>query len=43
MSRMSLNSSTASEWFNNTHDERILYEDYGEDYDEVLIILLRLP
>jgi hypothetical protein len=31
----SLNSSTASEWFNNTHDEMVLYEKYGEDYDQV--------
>lgn len=33
---MSLNSSTASEWFNNTHDEHILYERFGEDYDQVV-------
>ncbi|XP_059096367.1 uncharacterized protein LOC131890929 isoform X2 [Tigriopus californicus] len=33
---MSLNSSTASEWFNNTHDEHILYEKFGDDYDDVV-------
>eukprot|EP00095_Tigriopus_kingsejongensis_P012052 maker-scaffold90_size386344-snap-gene-2.25 protein:Tk12052 transcript:maker-scaffold90_size386344-snap-gene-2.25-mRNA-1 annotation:"pancreas duodenum homeobox protein 1-like" len=33
---MSLNSSTASDWFNNTHDEHILYEKFGDNYDEVV-------
>ncbi len=35
-SEVSLNSSAASEWFDNTHDEMILFERYGEGYDEVV-------
>jgi hypothetical protein len=30
------NSSTCSEWFNTTRDEIILFEKFGEDYDEVV-------
>merc|ERR1711971_1426668 len=30
------NSSTCSEWFNTTRDEMILFEKFGEDYDEVV-------
>ena len=29
--------STCSDWFNTTRDEMILYERFGEDYDEVCI------
>jgi len=32
----SLNSSRASEWFDNTHDEMLLFERYGENYDEAV-------
>lgn len=30
------NASTCSDWFNTTRDEMILYEKFGEDYDEVV-------
>lgn len=30
------NASTCSEWFNTTRDEMVLYEKFGEDYDEVV-------
>ncbi len=30
------NASTFSEWFNTTREEMILYEKFGEDYDEVV-------
>ncbi len=35
-SEISLNSSAASEWFDNTHDEMILFEKFGENYDDVV-------
>ncbi len=34
-SLLSLNSSAASEWFDNTHDEMILFEKFGENYEDV--------
>ena len=30
------NSSTCSEWFNTTKDEMVLYDKFGDDYDEVV-------
>ena len=30
------NTSTCSEWFNTTRDEMILFEKFGEDYDEIV-------
>ncbi len=31
-----LNSSTASQWFENTHDEMLLFERFGQEYDEIV-------
>ena len=32
----SVNSSLSSNWFENTHDEMVLYEKFGENYDEIV-------
>ena len=35
--------STCSDWFNTTREEMILYERFGEDYDEVNILNIYKP